>query len=226
MTNDAANDVVHLKAGAQLPAVPVTSPTTEILKQLLEQMLANERRRLRNEYIRLALFVIVILAAAVGGSLWFTHSLLEQLRSERQTADRSMQALLQRAEPMTPSLESSVRVPARDRPAALADTNAIQTQADIKRLFSDLEAKKQALADMLKTQDAQTKSLLQSRDNELQVLHERMQEVQRKIMNAAPPEAQPAKEAQTPPAIEKAASDSLIVTTTNAVILRLPIPKP
>jgi len=79
---------------------------------------------------------------------------------------------------------------------------------------------------MLKSQNAQTKNLLQSRDSELQILHERMQEVQRKIMNAAPPEARPLKEAKAPPAIEAEAADSLSVTTSNAVTLRLPIPAP
>ena len=79
---------------------------------------------------------------------------------------------------------------------------------------------------MLTSQNAQTKALLQSRDSELQILHERMKEVQRKIMNAAPPEAQPLKETKAPPAIEVVTVDSLSVTTPNAVTLRLPIPAP
>ncbi|MBU4212081.1 MAG: hypothetical protein KKD33_05815, partial [Verrucomicrobia bacterium] len=111
-------------------------------------------------------------------------------------------------------------------PTQSADTNTVQAQADIKRLLSDLEAKKQVLADMLISQNAQTKNLLQSRDSELKILHERMQEVQRKIMNAAPPEARPVKKAEALPAIEEVAADSLTVTTSNAVTLRLPIPAP
>ena len=41
--------------------------------------------------------------------------------------------------------------------------------------------------------------MLHSRDTELQILHERMQEVQRKVMNAAPQEAQPEKEPEAQP---------------------------
>ncbi len=233
MSNDAESDVVHLKAGVHLPAVPVPSPTIEILKQLLEQMLENERRRLRNEYVRISMLFFVLLALAIGGGLWFAHGLLDQLRAERQTADRSLQALLQHVYPETPSPEPSGSVQTLDAqrstlhvPASAADTNTVLAQADIKRLLSDLEAKKQALADMLKSQNAQTKNLLQNRDGELQVLHERLKEVQRKIMNAAPPEARPVKKAKAPMAIEEVTADSLIVTTTNAVTLRMPIPAP
>jgi len=234
MVNDAENDIVHLKAGEHLPAVPVPSPTTEMLKQLLDQMLENERRRLRNEYVRISMLFIVLLAGAIGGGLWFTHSLLDQLRAERQTADRSLQALLQHDDQARDQISevSGQRSAIRNQQSEIsntssrADTNTVQAQADIKLLLSDLEAKKQALADMLKSQNAQTKNLLQSRDSELQILHERMQEVQRKIMNAAPPEARPLKEAKAPPAIEAEAADSLSVTTSNAVTLRLPIPAP
>ena len=231
MSNDAENDVVHLKAGEYLPAVPIPSPTTEMLKQLLEQMLENERRRLRNEYVRITMLFLVLLAVAFGGGLWFAHSLFDQLRAERQTAEQSLQALLRRVAPETPAPEGNTptldaRRSTLNAPSLAADTNTVQAQADIKQLLNDLEAKKRTLADMLKSQNAQTKNLLQSRDNELQVLHERMQEVQRKIMNAAPPEAQPAKETETPQVIEAQATDSLIVTTSNAGTLRLPIPAP
>jgi cytoskeletal protein RodZ len=240
MSNDAESDVVHLHAGEHLPAVPVPSLTTEMLKQLLEQMLENERRRLRNEYVRIGMLFLVLLAVLIGSGLWFTHSLLDQLRAERQTTDRSLQALLQRVAPemLSPDVltldspgRSAPAEPGASRstlhaPASAADTNTVQAQADIKRLLSDLESKKQALADMLQSQNAQTKNLLQSRDSELQILHERMQEVQRKIMNAVPPEARPVKEAKAPTAIEAEAADSLTVRTTNAVTLRLPIPAP
>ena len=227
MPNDAESDVVHLKAGEHLPAVPIPSPTTEMLKQLLEQMLENERRRLRNEYVRISMLFLVLLTVAIGGGLWFAHSLLAQLRAERQTAERSLQVLLQRVYPETFSpdvLALDARHSTLHAPAA--DTNTVQAQADIKRLLSDLEAKKQALADMLKNQNSQTRNLLQSRDSDLQDLHERMKEVQRKIMNTAPPEARPVKEAQAPPAIETEAADSLTVITSNAITLRMPIPAP
>ena len=246
MFNDAKSDVMHLKEGEHLPVVPVPSPTTEMLKQLLEQMLENERRRLRNEYVRITMLFLVLLAVVVGGSIWFAHSLLDQLRTERQTTERSLHALLQRDDQKTEIRDQKSEVslpgealakPGGPRPeignrkskienSSNADTNTVQAQADIKRLLTDLEAKKQALADMLTSQNAQTKALLQSRDSELQILHERMKEVQRKIMNAVPPEARPVKTAKAPPAIEAKATDSLIVTTTNAVTLRLPIPAP
>ncbi len=237
MAKDNENDVVHLKAGENLPALPVSSPTTEMLKQLLDQMLENERRRLRNEYVRITMLFIVLLAVAIGSGLWFAHSLLDQLHTERQTANRSMQALLQRLAPDGDRLPDNNRQSrsgdpsARPAPAPAADTNTVREQAEIKRMLTDLDAKKQVLADMLKAQDAQTKDLLQRRDNELKILHERMEEVQRKVMNAVPPEARPAKAEQTPAAqvpaaVEPKAVNTLTVTTTNAVPLRLPIPAP
>jgi len=238
MTNDAESDVVHLKAGEHLPAVPFPSPTTEMLKQLLEQMLENERRRLRNEYIRITMFFLVLLVVIIGGGIWFARGLLDQLRAERQTAELSLRALLQRGAPASDQMSevrgqrSAIRnqqseisnTSALHVPAPAADTNTIQAHSDIRRILDDFESKKRALADLLKTQNTQAKALLQRRDSELQVLHERMQEVQRKVMNAAPSEALPAKDA--PPAIAAASADSLTVITTNAVTLRLPIPAP
>jgi len=252
MSNNAESDVVHMKAGEHLPAMPVPSPTIEILKQLLEQMLENERRRLRNEYVRITMLFLVLLAVAIGGGLWFTNSLLVQLHAERQTADRSLQALLQRiapemsapdaqtgdqrsevrGQPALRSLGEAGRSAIRNQQSEISntstDTDTVQAQADIKRLIADLEAKKQALADMLKSQNAQTINMLQSRDSELQILHERMKEVQRKIMNAAPPETRPVpvKKAEAPTKMEELAADSLTVITSNAVTLRLPIPAP
>lgn len=225
MSNAAESEVVHMKAGEHLPAVPVPSPTIEILKQLLEQMLENERRRLRNEYVRIRMILLVLLAIAIGGGLWFAHSLLNQLHAERQTAEQSLQALLQR-DAKTSDQRSEVRDQRPEISNTSTDTDTVQAQADIQRILEDLEAKKKVLADMLKSRKAQTKNILQSRDGELQVLHERMQEVQRKIMNAAPPEAQPLKEVKAPPAIEEVTANSLTVITPNAVTLRLPIPSP
>ena len=246
MFNDAKSDVMHLKEGEHLPVVPVPSPTTEMLKQLLEQMLENERRRLRNEYVRITMLFLVLLAVVVGGSIWFAHSLLDQLRAERQTTERSLHALLQRDDQKTEIRDQKSEVslpgealakPGGPRPeignrkseienSSNADTNTVQAQADIKRLLADLDAKKQALADMLKNQNSQTRNLLQSRDSDLQDLHERMKEVQRKIMNAAPPETRPVKKPEAPPPIDKVTADSLTVITSNSVTLRLPIPAP
>ncbi|MFH1476586.1 MAG: hypothetical protein ABIH24_03720 [Verrucomicrobiota bacterium] len=248
--NNTESDVVHLKAGEHLPVVPAPSPTTEMLKQLLEQMLENERRRLRNEYVRITLLFLVFLATAIGGGLWFATSLLDQLRAERQIAERSLQALLQRdtrdrgqrsedrgqrsevreqgaaIRNQQPGKSEISNTSARNVPAPAADINIVQAQADIKRILADMEAEKQALADMLQSQDAQTKDLLQNRDSDLKILHERMQEMQRKIINAAPSEAQPEKKAESAAAIEEKADNSLTIKTTNAITLRLPIPAP
>jgi cytoskeletal protein RodZ len=237
MSNDAESDVVHLKAGEHLPAVPISSPTTEMLKQLLAQMLENERRRLRNEYVRISMLFLALLVLAIGGGLWFARSLLDQLRAERQTTERSLQILLgrdaqdrdQRSEVRDQSsaiINQQSEISNKFAPALRADTSTVQAQADIKRILADLEAKKQTLADMLQTQDAQTQNMLQSRDNELQTLHKHMDEMQRKIMNAAPSEALMFKPAKAPPEIEEPAAESLTIITTNAVKLRLPIPSP
>lgn len=241
MPTEPENEVVHLKAGENLPAVPAPTPTTEMLKQLLEQMLENERRRLRNEYVRITMLFLLLLALAIGGGLWFAGRLFDQLRQERQTAERSLYALIQRVAPETPAPDALIRDQrsevrgqrtevshrsALDIPAQAADTNTVKAQADIQRLLTDLELKNRTLTELLKNQNAQTKSVLKSRDGELQLLHEHMKEVQRKIMNAAPPEALPAKEVKAPPAIAAESVESLTVMISNAVPLRLPIPAP
>lgn len=225
MANDTNNDVVHLQAGDHFPTIPVPSPATEMLKQLLDQMLANERRRLRNEYVRIGAFLLLLLTAGIAAGIWFTHSLLEQLHVERQTMERSLQAMLQRNAPAMPMIEGEVPLPRVQRSASRAP-GTDKAHTDIKRLIQELDAKKQTLTDMLKSQNAQTKDLLQSRDNELQALHARIQEVQRKVMNASPPEIMSAKRNQTPQADQTARITSLIVSTTNTGKLRLPIPEP
>lgn len=236
MTNDTDNDVVHLKAGEHLPVAPISTPTTEVLKQLLEQMLENERRRLRNEYVRITMVILAILALAIGSGLWFTGRLLGQLREERRTSERSLRVLMQRIAPELADEERDQQADVgNQRPAIgnrqseignISDTNTVAAQADIKRRLGELDSKNRTLSDMLKNQNAQTKTLLQSRDNELQALHERMKEVQRKVMDAAPAETQPVRESRAPQEFTEKPVESLTITTSNAMPLRLPIPAP
>ena len=72
-----------------LPAVPNTSQAAEVVKQIIEQILANERRRARMEFIRLSVFFLVFLFVMLGAGIWFARQLLGQLRQERQLTEQT-----------------------------------------------------------------------------------------------------------------------------------------
>ncbi|MDO9541243.1 MAG: hypothetical protein Q7J98_02830 [Kiritimatiellia bacterium] len=83
---DEAERVPHTLHG--LPAVPGSS-SSEVVKQIIEQILANERRRARMEFVRLSVFFLVFLFVMLGAGIWFARQLLSQLREERQLTEQT-----------------------------------------------------------------------------------------------------------------------------------------
>ncbi len=75
-TNQGENEPVHIKADEIVHVAATSSPEAELLKGILQQMVANERRRVRNEFIRLMLFSFVILLCAAGAAVWLHRDII------------------------------------------------------------------------------------------------------------------------------------------------------
>ncbi len=87
-------EVEHLKVAETLPAVPTAIPAAEVLKQILEQMIENERRRARNEYIRIGSLFLALLLLVMAAGFWIAHDLLKQAQEARLTSSRAQAALM------------------------------------------------------------------------------------------------------------------------------------
>lgn len=76
------------RPGAGLPAAPGAQGAV-IVKEIIEQILANERRRARMEFLRLSLFFVLFLLLMFGSAAWFARQMLAQLREERALMEQS-----------------------------------------------------------------------------------------------------------------------------------------
>lgn len=166
-------------------------PGGDEFQRRLQQALESERRRWRGEFLRLALVFLVLLALVLGGGGFFVQRQISALRAEQRVTAQFLQALLERSshEPFPAPF------PSEQTEAPVLGPGAISTQeqAEIQQLLTELEAKRQPLAESLAERNTQTRELLDRRESELRALHQRLDEVQRKIMKASPPEsAQPA----------------------------------
>ncbi len=74
-----------------LPALPNASPETEALKRLLERMIENDRQRVRNQYLQLAVVVVLLLFGLLGTGIWFANQLFNNLRYERAMLEQEKQ---------------------------------------------------------------------------------------------------------------------------------------
>jgi len=86
-------NVVHLGEGERLPAVPASSQAAEVLKQIIEQILANERKRARLEFIRGSSMFLIFLLVMLAAGIWFARQLLTQLREERRITEQTWQMM-------------------------------------------------------------------------------------------------------------------------------------
>ncbi|MDD5482756.1 MAG: hypothetical protein PHP98_03790 [Kiritimatiellae bacterium] len=82
-------NILHLTKEERLPAAANSSQGAELVRQIIEQILINERRRARVEFLQIGLFFLVFLFAVLGTGIWFARQLLVQLRVERQFAEQT-----------------------------------------------------------------------------------------------------------------------------------------
>jgi len=181
--------VIHLDEAERLPAVPNSSQAAEVVKQIIEQILVNERRRARIEFVRLSVFFLVFLFVILGSGIWFARQLLVQLREERQLTeqtwrmmagqdDGSLFAVAQRA-----MANKSVYPATKPLPPALDREEIAKLEQNIKTVSELLKTKPQSAS-------ASVRDMLQSQQNAIQALSARLNEAQPDL-DAAPEGAKP-----------------------------------
>ncbi len=92
--NTRNNKAVHIKPDDILPLASSSSPEAELLKRILQQMVENERQRVRNDFIRIILAFVVVLLLLLGGAFWLSYDILQKLTQERQVAEHSWRELI------------------------------------------------------------------------------------------------------------------------------------
>lgn len=144
-----------------LPAAS-SSQGAEVVKQIIEQILANERRRARVEFIQLSGFFLVFLVVIMGSGIWFARQLLSQLREERFLAQQSWRAAAGQMA-VAPGFPSSGKPaePVLDRDevarlenniqavASLLETNSQNSEAAIREMLAKQEGALKAMRDRL-----------------------------------------------------------------------------
>ncbi len=215
----------------RLPAVPI--PTAEVLKQILEQMLTNERRRVRNEFIRFGTLFLVCLLLVFAGGIWIVRDVLLQVQEARRMSEHSQDALL--------SLMASAGRPGAGKtgvPATPAD--------DVQQAITELETQNLALARLMQSQDGELKGFLadvtRRREEEISRLRARVNAKQATAVAPDPDEVveQPPGEPPLPTPTPDPAPPSTVTVTipdqpplrsltadiAGDLSLRLPIPTP
>jgi hypothetical protein len=221
MDENSQNEVTHLNDGDRLPAIPIAVPAVDVIKQILEKMLENERRRIRNEFIRLGSFFIILLLMVIAGGFWVASNILGNVKEARLMSEHSQEAL------MTLLYESGHRAPTRATVAADAESSELQ------KVIADMESKNMALAALMESQDDNTRSLLldvlKTRDKEIQKLRARVNSKQAGAIDSTPVDLDALR--PQPPNVNITLPDHPPVNSLTAMVakdlpLRLPIPAP
>ncbi len=74
-----------------MPLSSSTSPEAELLKRILQQMVENERKRVRNDFIRIVLSFTIVLLLLLGGAFWLSYDILQKFTHGRQVMEHSRQ---------------------------------------------------------------------------------------------------------------------------------------
>ncbi|MDO9543541.1 MAG: hypothetical protein Q7J98_14645 [Kiritimatiellia bacterium] len=180
--------ILHLDEAERLPAVSNSSPAAEVVKQIIEQILANERRRARIEFVRISVFFLVFLFAILGTGIWFARQLLIQLREERQLTEQTWRMVATGG-------DRSLAVYSADKTAMLPDQTEVTIPPALNREeLARLEQNIKNVSEFLRTspQSASTsvRDMLQSQQNAIQALNARLNEAQTGL-DAAPEKARP-----------------------------------
>ncbi len=216
-----------------MPAVQIAVPTAEVFKQILEKMLENERRRVRNEFIRIGSLFLVFLLLILAGAGWIVQDIMIQVEEARLMSEHSQEALL--------ALYSASKRQATTKPGKSAPTP--ENSDTIQQTIADLEDKNMALAELMQTESGELKGLVQdvvkSRDEDIRKLRARVNakqaaaiahdSVDLDALSIQPPTQPPLQPG--PPTVTVTLPDqppvkSLTVTVADDLPLRLPIPTP
>lgn len=232
MDNSSSDEQLH-RLDERMPTLQIAVPAAEVLKQILEKMLENERRRVRNEFIRIGSLFLGLLLLIMAGGFWIVRDILIQVQEARVMSEHSHKALL------TLLAASAGRSPAEPDEAAPDSEPA----GDIQQTIAELEGKNKALAELTRTDDRQLNALalnaLKTRDEELRTLRARVKVRQAAAMSALPADqdaptlqqpVQPPGQPE-PPTVKVTLPEQPLITTLIAPVaddlpLRLPIPAP
>ena len=224
--NAPGKKVIDIGAEDHLPAVPNTSQAAEVVKQIIEQILANERRRARMEFIRLSVFFLVFLFVMLGTGIWFARQLLAQLREERQLTEQTWRMMaaggggngsfsaVAKASPYAKPLRRDEMADKTLMPSDEADvkTPPALSREEVARLEKNINA----VSDLLKSNphdsSASIQEKLQHQQNAIQALNARLNESQGKAAGAS----------ATPEQTKKI--DFISAPVAEDTRLRLPIP--
>lgn len=126
----------HEDGRERLPAASGPSQSAEVVRQIIEQILANERRRARMEFMRLSIFVLLFICMLLGAGAWFAGQLMDQLRAERRLTEQTWRAMLARgsaedtaAEPEMPAI-----------PPALEKSKVERIEKNLKSISDAIES--------------------------------------------------------------------------------------
>lgn len=201
-----------------LPAVSNSSQAAEVVKQIIEQILVNERRRARIEFVQISVFFLVFLFAILGTGIWFARQLLGQLREERQLTEQTWRMM---AGQNDGSL--SIYSAAQPTPPALNREEIAKIEQNISALSELLKTKPQSAS-------ASVRDMLQSQQNAIQALNARLNEAQVNL-DAAPEESRSVDSTAGGPHFagalrsgESASGGFIVAPLAKDLNLRMPIP--
>jgi uncharacterized protein YneF (UPF0154 family) len=221
-SNQSANNIVHVNSGEHLPPVPASSQGAEVVKQIIEQILANERRRARVEFIRFSSLFLIFLTAMLISGIWFARQLMTQLREERRLMEQSWR-LMTGGNEVPPSLSSKLTVPKTALTSALYEQEAREKYflaEQNREMAAKLKENVKTMTDLLKNkpQDsmAEVRDILQKQQNAIEALNARIDKSVLQISDAEEMEKNPARGEVTAGFITAPISDDLN--------LRMPIP--
>lgn len=206
---------IHRTDGAEhMPSVPASSQGAEVVKQIIEQILANERRRARMEFLRLSVFFLMFLVVIFGAGFWFARELIGQLRSERLLAEQSWRLAFGNVQNIPGAIAGSGAVPS-GQPANPPEKASALNEETVAKLENNINS----MNKLLKTNPSDSSSIqnvLASQQNVLKDLNAQLNEAHGGMSGAPDAANKVAGENNHPAFISAPLSGS--------VKLRLPIP--
>lgn len=119
---------MHVKPDDILPLSNVSNPEAEMLKRIMQQMVENERQRVRNEFIRIILAFSIVLLLLMSGGIWLSHDILRQIREERTHNEQISSDL---AKSIPPISGVTVAEPVEEALSLPADTKVERTEPGV-----------------------------------------------------------------------------------------------
>jgi uncharacterized protein YneF (UPF0154 family) len=207
-----------------LPVAPNSSQAAELVKQIIEQILINERRRTRNEFIRLSVFFIVFLLLIFGTGVWFARQLLVQLREERRLTEQTWRMLAGGSEGEPSAFNRPV---AADKSAAPSDqkitppdlaTPPALNREEIAKLEQNMKDSSELLKDKSQNASVSVRDILQDQQEAIQALRAQLNETR------AGQEATPAETRRIDSAKGGSSGGFITAPVAKDLNLRMPIP--